>query len=232
MKRICLIAAVLITATSAFPEDKIFTNKDLKPQSPSYWNSTNRLPSFIRRSDYNSSFNELNKYIENKLAGNRIPEYKVYLRPLSAGLTEEEVSKIWLGGKIISGSGGHEESEDKTLDISVSSINYEIGVFLYFENNKLKGWGRQNQTRRIIPKNEKVNYYRDLKKEIGLLNEDEEVKMSIRGCQTLQEALDGKPGRTDAEFSVLRHGRTIQEICETVGQGCQSCEEVPQQTVR
>jgi hypothetical protein len=73
-----------------------------------------------------------------------------------------------------------------------------------------------------------VIHYRDLKKQKYALAENEEVNISIKGCQTLQEAIDGKPGNTDAVFSVLRHGRTIEEICDTAGRGCRSCEEVLQ----
>ena len=62
-----------------------------------------------------------------------------------------------------------------------------------------------------------------------ILREDEEVMVSIVGCPTLQEALDGKTGNTNAVIAVIRHGRTIEEICDTVGQGCKSCGEAPRQ---
>ena len=62
-----------------------------------------------------------------------------------------------------------------------------------------------------------------------VLNEDEPVTVSISGCQTLQEALDGKTGNTNAVITVRRKGRTIEEICETLGRGCKSCGEAPQQ---
>jgi hypothetical protein len=54
---------------------------------------------------------------------------------------------------------------------------------------------------------------------------DEQVMVSIRGCQNLQEALDGKAGSTDAVVAITRHWRTMPEICDTVGQGCKACEE-------
>ncbi len=62
-----------------------------------------------------------------------------------------------------------------------------------------------------------------------LLSEDEPVNVGISGCQTLQEALDGKAGNTNAVITVLRHGRTIEEICDSVGRGCKSCGEAPRQ---
>jgi hypothetical protein len=62
-----------------------------------------------------------------------------------------------------------------------------------------------------------------------ILRDDEEVMVSITGCPTLQEAFDGKKGNTDAVFAVMRHRRTIEEICATVGQGCKSCGEAPRQ---
>ena len=62
-----------------------------------------------------------------------------------------------------------------------------------------------------------------------ILSESEEVAVSIAGCQTLQEALAGKAGNTDAIITVRRRGRTIEEICDTLGQGCKSCGEAPRQ---
>jgi hypothetical protein len=62
-----------------------------------------------------------------------------------------------------------------------------------------------------------------------VLSENEEVAVNISGCQTLQEALDGKAGNTNAVITVLRHGRTIEEICDTVGRGCKSCSEAAKQ---
>ncbi len=54
--------------------------------------------------------------------------------------------------------------------------------------------------------------------------EDEEVEMSISGCPTLQDGIDGKTGnKGEAVFKIAKHGRTIQEICDTVGRGCKSC---------
>lgn len=78
--------------------------------------------------------------------------------------------------------------------------------------------GNQNP---IVPKTED--------KAKPLVNENEPVAVSISGCQTLQEALDGKDGNTNAVITVRRKGRTIDEICETLGQGCKACGEAPQQ---
>jgi hypothetical protein len=61
-------------------------------------------------------------------------------------------------------------------------------------------------------------------KDIDQGREDEEVLMSISGCLTLQDGIDLKTGnKGDAVFRIVRHGRTIQQICDTVGQGCTSC---------
>ena len=67
-------------------------------------------------------------------------------------------------------------------------------------------------------------------KESRVFGENEEVMVNIKGCPTLQDATDGRQGKTDAVFSVLGHGRTIEAICETVGQGCKSCGEASLQT--
>ena len=69
-------------------------------------------------------------------------------------------------------------------------------------------------------------------KEIQVYGENEEVNVSIKGCQTLQEAFDGKAGKTDAGITVRGRGRTIEEICDTLGQGCKSCGEAPRQSVK
>ena len=58
---------------------------------------------------------------------------------------------------------------------------------------------------------------------------NEEVLMSISGCPTLQDGLDEKKGNSGhAVFKILRHGRTIQELCDTVGRGCSTCLQLPQ----
>lgn len=41
-----------------------------------------------------------------------------------------------------------------------------------------------------------------------------------------REPIDGKAGSTDAVVSIIRHWRTIQVICDTIGQGCKASEEV------
>ena len=56
---------------------------------------------------------------------------------------------------------------------------------------------------------------------------DGPVPMKISGCQTLQENLDGKRGSIgDTVIEVSGRGRTVEEICETLGQGCQYCNRV------
>jgi hypothetical protein len=50
------------------------------------------------------------------------------------------------------------------------------------------------------------------------------VVMKISKCQTLQEGLDDKKGSIgDTVLEVNGKGRTVEEICETLGQGCQYC---------
>ena len=62
------------------------------------------------------------------------------------------------------------------------------------------------------------------------LQDNERVMVSISGCRTIQDILDDKSGETSKVISVLRHGRTIEEICAKVGKGCKSCGEAPRQT--
>lgn len=231
-----LLSIMLILPSVSFAEDKVYTNADLKPEPPSYSNSNYRpLEPLLKSSDFNPSFDELHRYIEGKLTQVRIPEYKIYLTPLSPGMTTEEVKQRW--GIRIRG-GFHEEDDKKTW--RVDTLNYEIGVSLYFNNNRLRGWKVYNQPRYDVSKDAKVIDYKDLMKgksgsdiPVHPGNEsvlgDEPVTVSISGCQTLQEALDGKPGNTNAVITVLRHGRTIEEICETLGQGCKACGEAPSQ---
>jgi len=50
------------------------------------------------------------------------------------------------------------------------------------------------------------------------------VKMKVSGCQTLQEGIDGKEGSiAETVIEVNGRGRTVEEICDTLGLGCQSC---------
>jgi hypothetical protein len=54
------------------------------------------------------------------------------------------------------------------------------------------------------------------------------VKMKISGCQTLQEGMDGKQGSLgEIVIDVNGKGRTAEEICDTLGQGCRSCSRAP-----
>jgi hypothetical protein len=233
------IFLVLGLATTSLAEDKIYTNDDLKPERSNFSNSSKyTLGALIRRADFNSSFSELQKYVYEKLKKIGSPENRIYLNPLSGGLTKEQVRQLW-GTKIRGGL--HEENESKSW--IVDSVNYDIGVSLYFENNCLRGWQIYEQPLHSMPRRTNAVDYRKLMKrpyqdvpdsnkeslqpadKRKPFNDQEQVVVKISGCQTLQEALDGKPGKTDAEFPVLRHGRTIQEICETVGQGCRSCAE-------
>ena len=62
------------------------------------------------------------------------------------------------------------------------------------------------------------------------LQDNEKVMVSMSGCRTIQDILDDKSGETDKVIPVLRHGRTIEQICAKVGQGCKSCGEAPRQT--
>lgn len=215
-------------------EDKIYTNADLKPEPDTYSNYTPLKP-LVKGTAFNHSFAELRRYIENKVVNIKNPD-KIYLRPLLPGMTKEQVKQIWLEARVRSGF--HEENEAKTW--SVDTTDYEIGVSLFFSNNQLNGWRVYNPPPPSnAPKNSNnVIDYKDLmkgksgsepQKEIHVYGENEEVNVSIKGCQTLQEAIDGKAGATDAAIAVLGHGRTIEEICDTVGRGCKSCGEAPRQ---
>jgi hypothetical protein len=61
-------------------------------------------------------------------------------------------------------------------------------------------------------------------KDIDQGKEDEEILLSISGCPTLQDSIiDRRGNKGNAVVRLLRHGRTLQEICDTVGRGCLSC---------
>lgn len=232
-----LLINILVFSASSWGEDKVYTNEDLKPEPSAYSKSNySSLEPLLKSSDFNPSFDELHKYIEDKLTQVKIPEYKIYLNPLFPGMTQDEVKQRW--GVRIKG-GFHEENDKKTW--FVDTLNYEIGVSLYFNNNKLRGWKIYNQPPYDVRKDTNVIDYGDLTKgsrggnvprqpvNEPALKDNEEVAVSISGCQSLQESLDGKAGNTNAVITVLRHGRTMEEICDTLGQGCKSCGEVPQQ---
>lgn len=53
------------------------------------------------------------------------------------------------------------------------------------------------------------------------------VKLHISGCPTLQNALDGSGGNSGyGDVEVLRRGRSLAELCESVGAGCLVCFEM------
>ncbi|KPK45617.1 MAG: hypothetical protein AMK74_02915 [Nitrospira bacterium SM23_35] len=216
-----IVLFLMFSPTSLVAGDRIYTNEDLKQ-----YESEKRGPSFsitpgkahsddelmkrgdtpesiIRSSDFNPSFDALQQYIKQKLKDTKVSEYHVYLRPLASGMTQEQVKQMW-GTKILGAR--HEESNDKAW--TVDSRDYEIGISLYFENNKLKGWRTFDES----------------KHPSGQRSKEEEVLVSLSGCPTLQDSLDAKSGNDgSATFWVLRHGRTTKEICETIGRGCNSC---------
>jgi hypothetical protein len=100
---------------------------------------SDKLEPIVQTSDFNRSFNELHKYIGHRLKKTRVPKYQIYLRPLSKGMTQARVKQLW--GTKTSG-GMHAKGDDKkgTVDI----YNYEIGISLYFKDNKLQGWKTYN----------------------------------------------------------------------------------------
>ena len=52
-----------------------------------------------------------------------------------------------------------------------------------------------------------------------------EIELKIAGCPTLQDGLDNQKGSGgSAKFKIMTQGRTIQEICDSVGYGCRVCE--------
>ena len=164
VNKFMIIPLFIIITTTAFSQDKIYINEDLKAEPPTYSNSTPHIQTFMKRSDFNPSFTELHKYVEDKLTEIRIPQYKVYLRPLSLGMTEENVRQIWQFGTITDDAGLQERNANKTATSAIATVNYAIGVSLYFENNRLKGWRIYNQPRFTISKDAKVVNYQNLKK--------------------------------------------------------------------
>jgi len=119
-------------------------------------------------------------------------------------MSQEQVKQLW-GTRILGGM--HEQTDDKTWAIDIN--DYEIGISLYFENNKLQGWKIFNNPQFYTP---------------NQIRKEGEILISVSGCPTLQDAIDRKSGNNgSAVFWIPQHGRTINEICETVGQGCRSC---------
>jgi hypothetical protein len=210
MEILIMMLLFVMLATMAFADEKIYTNKDLQKYqdqkgSPALSNPDGRLlKPMISASDFDLSFDELHGYIKHKLKDIGVREYQRYLRPLRRGMTREQVDQLW-GTKTLGGM--HEGNDSKTWAIDV--MNYEIGVSLYFENSRLRGWKIFN-----TPSSKVTDQTR----------ENEKVLISISGCPTLQDGTDGKTGRHGhATFWIWRHGQTIKEICNTVGQGCESC---------
>lgn len=61
--------------------------------------------------------------------------------------------------------------------------------------------------------------------------DDQQVAIRLAGCPSLQDALGGDSKRSskrvdDGVVTINRKGRTIKDICDTVGYGCSVCEEV------
>ena len=106
-----LFVGTLVFSSFSWGEDKIYTNADLKPEPRTYSNYTPHEP-LVKDTDFNHSFAELRRYIENKVVNIKNPEYKIYLRPLSPGMTKEQVKQIWSEARLRSGV--HEENEAKT----------------------------------------------------------------------------------------------------------------------
>ncbi|HXX80993.1 MAG TPA: hypothetical protein VEI46_05545 [Thermodesulfovibrionales bacterium] len=56
---------------------------------------------------------------------------------------------------------------------------------------------------------------------------DRPVLLETRGCPTLQDSLDGRSGGSGGGVvEIMSGGRTLQEICDSVGRGCRYCQEV------
>jgi len=214
------VISVLFTSVYSWGGNKIYTNEDLeqyreKPnpsisvipeKSISYdelMRRSGKLQPVIQASDFNTSFDQLYEYIEQNVTDKR-PEYQKYHRPLFQGMSQEQVKQLW-GPRILRGA--HEQNEDKTWSRDIKE--YEIGISLYFENNKLQGWKIFNNPQSNPPKQTR---------------KEGQVLIYVSGCPTLQDAIDNKTGSNgSAVFWIERHGRTTEEICETVGQGCRTC---------
>jgi hypothetical protein len=99
-------------------------------------------------------------------------EYQIYLHPLSKNMTQEEVKQLW-GTKI---KGLKHETDNKTWTKDVH--DYEIGISLYFKNNKLEGWKTYNTPGRYTAsKNTNIINYNDLQKEppINSINQPNKI---------------------------------------------------------
>ena len=218
--------------------DKIYTDEDLKAYSTQ--SSSSFMEPLIKTSDFNSSFDELRQYIEQKLRDIRIPEYQIYLHPLSREMTHEQVKGLWWGARTCGGM--HEEtlyekSDNKTGPVDV--YKYEIGIWLYFKNDRLKGWKMYDAPCFTVPKGTRKIDYKDLIKEPSYgekhdleirdktlpeskekrYGEDERVVLRTWDCPTL----GGETRSGLLETEILGHSRTKEEICGSVGRGCRGC---------
>jgi len=56
---------------------------------------------------------------------------------------------------------------------------------------------------------------------------DKQIRLRLEGCPTLQDGIDRRlRGKGKIEFDMNTKGRTLEEICTTVGAGCRVCEKV------
>lgn len=64
--------------------------------------------------------------------------------------------------------------------------------------------------------------------EINTNKKNEVVTLKISGCPTLQDSFDNKNASiTNAiVVPILRHGRSIEQLCASIGRGCTSCIEI------
>lgn len=241
---ILIIASLYISPLEAKDQIEVWTDeqgiKHYEHARPS--SLIDQLP----QNSANTSFEELTKNIEAKLSKSNDKKLKKYLQPLQDGMTEKEVRKIWghpeRGLGIIEGKFTKPNEPDKkfTAAISLSYLHYKlIGISLSFKNDNLIGWSKSKEITEPTPKRNNTNNIKTIKYEDLIKNKKErlenqehrfydKVTINISGCPTLQNSLDeqkGNQGHAIAEIS--GDGRTLKEICNSVGRGCDSCLLVP-----
>jgi hypothetical protein len=145
-----VIMVIMLSSTPCLAEDKITSYTDENGQAI-YTNEkqvsapsdmppkTHTLQPIRNASEFNPSFEDLKPVIELRIQQEKDSiDYQKYLIPLHRDMTASEVKNVW--GDRISG-GMHEHSNPRSnREEDISILHYPIGVSLYFDHNRLRGW--------------------------------------------------------------------------------------------
>lgn len=244
---ILIIASLYISPLEAKDQIEVWTDEQgIKHFENRHPNS--QLDQLIKNTELsvNRSFEELTQFINKKISSSKNESLKIYLKPLKHSMTEKEVRNAWghpeHGLGIIKGAFQKPNEPQKFIEAeSITYLNYKrIGIILHFENDKLIGWSGSKEItteptiKRNTTNNRKIIKYEDLikNKKERLENQEyrfyDKVTINISGCPTLQNSLDEQKGNQGhAITEISGNGRTLKEICNSVGRGCDSCLLVP-----